>query len=236
MKTHALLRILLTTGLFLCLGLTQMIHAQTNITAFGSYGASDVQISGLGILDVLDPYIKPISQYTAGLQWERELSRHFSFATGAQYTSRGFTSRDNFNIKVIGLDLPVDARIDTRLQYVEVPLMLKYKIADGAVIPYVRAGATAGYAVSGKFQPKVNAIINWNLPAININLEDNMYNRFDISGVVGAGVSIPVSESGAIQFDINYRHSLNDMFADKITDIRIKTYGISAGIGYTMSF
>ena len=236
MTTQRLLRIKQALGLFLCTGLFQMTQAQTNITAFGSYGASDVQVSGLGILDLLDPYIKPISQYTAGLQWEREIGHHFAFLTGAQYTSRGFTARDNFSVTVFGLDIPVDAKVDTRVQYVEVPLMLKYSIGEGGITPYIKAGATSGYAVSGKFQPKVDAIITWKLPAININLENNMYNRFDVSGIVGAGVSIPTNEFGAIQFDINYRHSLNDMFVDKITDIRVKTYGFSAGIGYTIRF
>jgi hypothetical protein len=49
-------------------------------------------------------------------------------------------------------------------------------------------------------------------------------------------LKIPVGENGAIQIDANYRHSLNDMFLDNITDIRIKSHGLSAGLGYTMRF
>lgn len=219
-----------------CLGLFPLLKAQTKITAFGSYGFSDIRVTGLGILDLLDPYIKPIPQYTAGLQLEKGIGNHFGLVTGAQYTSRGFTARENFNVDLFGLDLPIDARIDTRLQYIEVPLMLKYSIGEGGVTPYVKAGGSAAYALSGKLQPKVDAIITWNLPSININLENDMYNRFDVSAIVGAGVDIPISENGSIQFDINYRHSLNDMFLDKITDIRIKSHGLSAGVGYTMRF
>ncbi|HZV71762.1 MAG TPA: porin family protein [Saprospiraceae bacterium] len=236
MTTKLELRNKLTLVLLICLGMFQMTQAQSKITAFGSYGISDIQVSGLGILDLLDPYIKPISQYTAGIQYERGIGNHFDFLTGAQYTSRGFTAKEDFNINVFGLDLPVGARIDTRLQYVEVPVMLKYSIGENGVSPYIKAGMSTAYAVSGKLQPKIDAIISWKLPAININLENDMYNRFDISGVVGAGVSIPTNENGSIQFDINYRHSLNDMFLDKITDIRIKSHGLSAGVGYTMRF
>jgi hypothetical protein len=82
----------------------------------------------------------------------------------------------------------------------------------------------------------VNAIISWNLPAININLENDMYNRWDVSALVGAGLQIPTNDIGAVNIEVNYRHSLNDMFLDNITDIRIKSHGISAGIGYTMRF
>ena len=236
MTTKQTLRNKQTLVFIFCLSLFSLAQAQTKITAFGSYGFSDIQISGLGILDLLDPYIKPIPQYTAGLQLDKGIGNHLAFVTGAQYTSRGFTARDNFNIDVFGLDLPVDARIDTRLEYIEVPAMLTYTIGNGGVTPYLKAGASAAYALSGKLQPKIDAIISWKLPAININLDNDLYNRFDVSGIVGAGVDIPTSENGSIQLDINYRHSLNDMFLDKITDIRIKSHSVSAGIGYTMRF
>lgn len=211
------------------------VNAQSKITAFGSVGTTEVGVSGLGVLDV-DPYIKPITQYTAGIQYERYLNPNLSFVTGGQYSSRGFGMKENINIDLFGLDLPVGASIETRLTYLEVPAMLKYEFGDGGVTPYVKAGASAAYAIDGKIQPKVNAIITWKLPAININLENDMYNRFDVSGLVGAGVNLPVGETGAVQFEVNYRRSLNDMFLDNITDIKIKSHGISAGLGYTMRF
>ncbi|MEP6647608.1 MAG: porin family protein, partial [Saprospiraceae bacterium] len=224
MTTKLALRNKLTMVALFSIGMFPLIQAQSKITAFGSYGISDIQVSGLGILDLLDPYIKPIAQYTAGIQYEKAVGNHIALITGAQYTSRGFTAKEDFNVHVFGLDLPIGARIDTRLQYVEVPLMLKYSIGDKGISPYIKAGASTAYAVSGKFTPKVDAIITWKLPSININLDNNMYNRFDVSAVVGAGVDIPTNETSSIQFDINYRHSLNDMFLDKITDIRIKSH------------
>jgi hypothetical protein len=60
-------------------------------------------------------------------------------------------------------------------------------------------------------------------------MENDLYNRFDISAMGSAGISIPTNDIGSIQFEINYRHSLNDMFQDNITDIRIKSNGIGAG-------
>ena len=210
--------------------------AQTGLTAFGSIGVSDIQVTGLGLLDLVDPYIKPITQYTAGIRYERDLNPNLSFVSGAQYSSRGFGLRENFNIDLFGLDLPVDARVETRINYLEVPATLKYSFGENGARPYIKAGGSAAYAISGKFQPKVDAIITWNLPSININLENDMYNRLDISAIAAAGIDLPVGENGAVQFELNYRHSLNDMFLDNITDIRIKSHGLSAGIGYTMRF
>lgn len=235
MTTFSFTRIRLTLMLAILLSSIMYINAQTKITAFGSVGITEVQVSGLGVLDV-DPYIKPITQYTAGIQYERNLNPNLSFVTGGQFSSRGFGMKENINIDLFGLDLPIGASIETRLTYLEVPALLKYEFGDGGVTPYVKAGASAAYAIDGKIQPKVNAIITWKLPAININLENDMYNRFDVSGIVGAGLNLPVGETGAVQFEVNYRHSLNDMFLDNITDIKIKSHGISAGLGYTMRF
>jgi len=236
MTTLHFTRIKLTLVLVVVMSLIQYVSAQSKITVFGSAGMTDIEVSGLGFLDIANQYIKPITQYTAGVQYERNLNQHLSFVTGAQYTSRGFGMKENLNVDLFGLDLPIGARIETRLNYLEVPAMFKYEFGEGGVTPYVKAGASAAYAIDGKIQPKVDALITWKLPAININLESDMYNRFDVSGVVGAGLNLPVSETGSIQFEVNYRHSLNDMFLDKITDIRIKSHGISAGLGYTMRF
>jgi hypothetical protein len=136
----------------------------------------------------------------------------------------------------MGLDLPIGASLETRLNYLEVPMMLKYNITEEGIRPYIKAGVSAGYALDGKITPKIDALISWKLPAIDIPLENDMYNRFDISAIAGAGVSIPVHATGSIHFEATYRQSLNDMFLDNITNIRIKSHGLAAGIGYSVRF
>ncbi|HJW28181.1 MAG TPA: porin family protein, partial [Saprospiraceae bacterium] len=199
-------------------------------------GPSNFEVNGLGVLDLIDPYMKPITQYAVGLQYEKQLSRQFSMVTGARYASRGFGLREDMNVNLFGLDLPVGARVDTRVNYAEVPLAFQYHFTEKGISPYIKVGATAAYALNGKIQPKIDAIISWKLPAIDINLNDNVYNRWDIAATAGAGISIPTNDIGSLQLEVNYRHSLNDMFLDKITDIRIKSQGFTAGIGYTMRF
>ena len=236
MTTNASLRILsATAGMFL-MNISQEALAQSSITAVASVGTTNIEMNGSGILDIADPYIKPITQYSAGLQYERALSNHFSMITGAQYSSRGFGIREHFDITVLGIDVPLGASVETRINYIEAPLMIKYNLTESGVTPYIKAGASAAYALNGKITPKVQAILNWSLPSININLDNDLYNRFDISAVAGAGVSIPTNSFGAIQLEVGYRHSLNSMLQDNIANIGIKSHGFSAGIGYTMMF
>lgn len=236
MKTNVANRIKSLMAVSAFLMMQVYVHAQNQIGISAQAGSSNIEVNGLGVLDLLDPYIKSIVQYNVGLDYERAMGSHFAVATGAHYASRGFGMREDFSVKMLGLDVPVGARVVTRLDYVEVPVTLKYYFTDHGVSPYVKAGVSTGYAIHGKIQPKVDAIISWNLPAININLDNDLYNRLDVAGVVGAGVTIPTNEVGSFQFEVNYRHSVNDMLLDKITDIRIKSNGITAGIGYTMRF
>jgi hypothetical protein len=236
MKTNSVIR---TTSLLPFLVLVIMVNplkAQHKVGVTVEAGSSNIDVNGLGILDMVAPYIKSIPQYNAGLVYEWQMDPQWSVVTGARFASRGFEMKDDVNINLLGLDLPLGARINTRLHYLEVPAVIQYHFVKKGISPYLKAGVAAGYAIEGKIQPYVNAIINWKLPAIPINLENESYNRFDISAMGGAGVSIPTNDIGSIQFEVNYRHSLNDMFQDKITDIRIKSNGISAGISYTIRF
>lgn len=209
---------------------------QSNVNVQASIGTTNVEVNGGNILDIIDPYIKPVVQYTLGMQYEKALSRYFSVITGAQYSSRGFAAKEQFEIDLFGISLPVGASLETRLDYIEIPLVAKYSFSGNQITPYVKAGASGAYAFNGKITPKVNAIIDWTLPDININLDNDLYNRFDVSAIVGAGLSFPVGNSGAIQFEAIYRQSLNDMFQDNLTNIRIKSHGLSAGIGYSYRF
>lgn len=236
MKKNVSLRLIAMTAMVLGLAPSMHLSAQTQITAHAGAGISDIEVNGLGVLDLVDPYIRSVGQYTVGLQYEKGLSPRWAVVSGAQYTSRGFAARESFNVDVFGLDIPVGASLETRLNYMEVPLMLKYNLTTEGVTPYIQAGASAAYALQGKITPRIDAFIPFELPAIHINLQNDMYNRWDISAVAGAGIRIPTNGTGAFQLEAQYRHSLNDMFLDQITDIRIKSHGVSGSIGYSVRF
>ncbi|HXR81305.1 MAG TPA: porin family protein [Saprospiraceae bacterium] len=236
MKTNTVIRTMSLLA-FLTLAINaNPLQAQNKVGVVVEAGSSNIDVNGLGILELIKPDIKSIPQYSAGLIYERQLNSQWSIVTGARYATRGFEMREDVNINLMGLDIPVGAKINTRLHYLEVPVAVQFNFTKRGISPYLKAGIAAGYAVEGKIQPYVDAIINWKLPAIPINLENDLYNRFDISAMGSAGISIPTNDIGSIQLEVNYRHSLNDMFQDNITDIRIKSNGIGGGISYTMRF
>lgn len=210
--------------------------AQSQFTVHAGAGPSNVTINGSGLLDLTDPYIKPITQYYLGVQYTKVLSKRMDVVTGVQYASRGFGAREQFNVDAFGLDLPLGASLSTRFDYLEAPVLIRYNLTGQGVRPYVETGLSAGYALSGSVTPQIHAVLDWNLPEIPLNLNQDIYNRFDLSAMIGTGVEIPLGPNGAFQIEAGYRHSLNDMFQDRITDIRIKSNGFTAGIGYTVRF
>lgn len=210
--------------------------SQSTITFHGGVGSSSVETSGMGLYELADPFIKPVIQYSFGANYERALSNHFSVLTGAQFASRGFAVRENFNVDLFGIDLPVGASVETRFNYVEVPVALKYYFTDHGVMPYVKAGGNIGYALEGKITPTIDAIIPWRLPSIPLNLENDLYNRIDIALEAGAGVNIPINTNSAIQFEMSYRHGLSDMLHEPVLNLDIQSHGFTAGVGFTMNF
>lgn len=236
MKKKQLFRSLFA-GIFLlgnCMAVN--ILAQDQLGVHGGIGSANVEVNGLGLLDIAEDYIIPVTQYHIGLRYEKALSSNFALVTGAQYASRGFATGEHILIPVMGLDIPIGARMETRLQYMEAPVMIQYNMTSGGIQPYVQAGISAAYALEGKIIPRIDALISWRLPDIDINLNNDLFNRWDLSALAGAGVHIPVNGTSAVNLQVSYRHSLNDMFLNKITDIQIKSHGYSVGVGYSIRF
>ncbi len=236
MKAHSLFLMYVAALISLLFAPVSLVKGQSTMLIHADAGTSSVRTSGIGLYELANPYLKPVFQYTFGVDYERALSNHFSVLTGAQFASRGFAAREHFNIDVLGIDLPVGASVETRLNYIEVPLAMKYYFTNHGVMPYVRAGGSVGYAVEGKITPTVDAIIPWRLPSIPLNLENDLYNRVDLALQAGAGVSIPVNSTSALQFEVNYRHGLSDMLHEPILNLDIRSYGFTAGIGFTINF
>lgn len=236
MKTHVCTSGYGVGAFMICLLTHTDIHAQSDLTIQAAAGGGQVMLQNAGVLDIADPYIKSIPQYTVGVSYEKALSNHFSMLAGVQFASRGFGVREEFGIDLFGVDIPVSASIETRLHYLEVPLAVKYYLRDHGVMPYVSAGINTAYAVSGKINPKAEVIIPWSLPSIPLDLNDDIYQRYEVSATAGTGVVVPVSESGAFHFSVSYRHGLSDMLNDPVTDFTIRSNGFTAGVGYTFIF
>jgi hypothetical protein len=186
-------------------------------------------------IDAINNAPKSYTSFLLGGTAEIQINQYFSFQPELQYVRRGFTINEGTSFNVIGFDIPVGAKATTSINYIETPLLAKAKIGNGTTNFYGVAGPSIGYATSAKIQPKVTLLIDFNLPEVDIDLSNNIYNRTEVSGVIGAGVEHNV-QTGKLFADVRYSHSFTNIINDPIIDVSVKNSGVQLSVGYAYQF
>lgn len=215
----------------LVLSSIQLINAQVSLGLKAGLAHSDVSA---------DLYIDAVSSapqgYTSGL-WgitaEVPLHTNVSVMTEVLSTRKGFVVEESTSFGVLGIDIPVGGRVTTSIHYVETPLLLKANIGSPTIQGYGVLGTSVGYATAATLRPTATLLIDFNLPEVDINLSNSMYNRWNAAAVVGAGGQATVGP-GKIFADVRYQHGLTDMVNSTVElDLRNTGFQITAGYAYT---
>lgn len=186
-------------------------------------------------IDAINEAPESFTSFLLGVSSEVPLSRSFSFQPELQFIKRGFSVSQATSVDALGVTLPIGARANTTVNYIDLPLLVKGKIGMGATRFYGVIGPSVGYAVSARVQPQVTLLFDFNLPAINIDLSDAQYRRTDIAAVFGAGAEHNVG-SGKLFADVRYQHSFNSMIDNTLVDVQFKNSGAQIAFGYAHSF
>lgn len=198
-------------------------------------GGNINNVSVPALLDVLISDFQYMPGVNVGLTGEYDFSNHFSLVSEVIYQEKGFRIRENMNFDLLNIDIPLGVRIDTRVRYIDVPVMAKYAFGNGAVRAYIAGGPQVSYAMNGRIKTRADLLFDFNVTNIPINFSAVNYRRFDVAGVVAAGVDIPAG-NGKVFFDARYSHGLNDSFKLPVIDLNIRNHGFGFGIGYKMAF
>jgi hypothetical protein len=209
------------------------LNAQWTFNPSAGIQINDTKVNGAG------NFINGIPQSMIGLYvnlgsdyW---ISESLALSTGIGYNQKGFGLREGFDLNLFGLDIPLGVKANTKLHYMSVPLMGKVKLGNTNTRFIITGGAEVGYAVSAEIQPKATLLIDFNLPKQKINLDNNIYNRWDVSAKAGIGIEQQLGQ-GALSFNAAYMHSLTNVLDNPIIDVRIKPYSLQLGFGYTYNF
>lgn len=186
-------------------------------------------------IDALNNAPKSYTSFLVGASAEIQINKHFSFQPELQYIRRGFTVNEGTSFNMIGIDIPVGAKATTSINYIEAPLLAKAKIGNGVTNFYGIVGPSIGYATSAKIQPKVTFLVDFNLPEANLNLDSDIYNRTELSGIIGAGIEHNI-QTGKLFADVRYNHSFTNIINDPIVDISVKNSSVQLAVGYAYIF
>jgi opacity protein-like surface antigen len=188
-----------------------------------------------GIIPELTPDTRFREGFTAGLYYNIPLMNGFSFAPGINYTQKGFVVDEGFDVDLLGMNIPLGVKVDTRLDFVEVPLLFRYNMPKGLANFYLEGGPTVGYALEGVARTKARTIIDINVNTTHLDLSKDLYNRLELSGQVGAGVEVQAG-SGMLFTNVRYQRGFSDMIDNPTIDISMKNSSFNFGVGYVFRF
>lgn len=118
-----------------------------------------------------------------------------------------------------------------RLNYIDLPVLAKYKFGNEGVRAFVAAGPSLGYAISG------SSTINGEREKFEEE-EWEGFRRTNLGAVFAGGIGLGMPSGGTVFLDLRYFFDLSD-FVDEDTDgnffegdVKGRNKGIALSIGY----
>ena len=225
---------LLTTIVIVTI-ITGVNFAQTTVNLITGINSASTDINS-SLTEVVD--VQPIKNLTIGLKVDQRLDRHLSVTTGIISKSKGFQIQQSTGIDLLGMDLPIGAKVVNQIKYIEVPLLLTYNIKPvSGIEPYVSLGPSLSYARSGTINTKVQAaIFDVNVTSTPLVLTSDDYNRTQVVGNAVAGLKLPYGRGHWVA-EVGYSRSFTELVSD---NFRVDAGGIHTdwnfSVGYGISF
>ncbi|MEM1357653.1 MAG: outer membrane beta-barrel protein [Bacteroidota bacterium] len=187
------------------------LSAQTTIGLKVLAGASSLTSSA----DALPANIgrhKSVNGTTFGVVVERNLGYHISLRSGFQQSQRGLTLQQGSVPKLLGAAVPRDYEAQIRMNYLEVPLALKFRlpVAEGQVELYGWGGATAGYALAGSIRSRSATSMNFQLTTAKLDMANYAFPRFHLGYTGGLGFGLNLGETLQFRLEAEYNRSARD--------------------------
>ncbi len=216
------------------IGMSVMAHAQYAVGAKIGVNLADTKVGGFA--DDFLPKQQVYAGYTVGIMGEVPLNNGFAFRPEINFTQKGFiTDIKVYDADIFGIKTNLGAKAKTRYHYVDVPLLFKYSKGNELVKAYLLAGPTIGYAVDGYVRPVANLILQINLPKINLPLDSDIYQRFELALTLGAGGEVKAGH-GKIFADVRYNAGITDMLQNTLIDVTSRNKGFAITGGYAYVF
>lgn len=209
--------------------------AQIDVTFTTGIHSSTTTSEG-GLPDMLD--LQPIQKITAGIQFEKMLGNKLSIKTGANFRKKGFKIDESIGTEILGMNLAVGAMVSTEIQYIDIPLELKFNFKSNSIIqPYFSAGPVLSYARKGEIKSIARAaIFDINVNSTPLQLSSADYNRLQVLGQINTGIKLPYG-SGHWIAEAAYTKSFTNLVSDDyLVAAGGKHNGWSLNIGYGLRF
>lgn len=127
----------------------------------------------------------------------------------------------------MGIDIPVNGRLNFKANYVEVPVLAKFHLGDKeAAHSYLAIGPSVAYMADAKMRLRVLEIF-----PVNINVNDNFLKPFELSGVVAAGFEVPLAGKVSAFTEARYIHGFSRTLDTPLVQLPVRSRTFSGGAG-----
>lgn len=198
-------------------------------------GANFANADLSGITPSLIPTTRTLTGFTTGINMSYAITDNLSVQPEINFVQRGFKVQEGFNLDIANIPIPLGVTVYTRVNYLEIPLQLKYKFTDGPVQPYIIGGPSLAYATSGTIQEVANVLIDINIGTQDINLGNSNFTRWEAGGRLGAGIAFN-TVLGQLQIEGTYYHGFTDFFKDPIINVHAYNRGFTLQAGWAINF
>jgi len=159
------------------------------------------------------------------------LSDVVSFRPEIAYVQKGFLVKQGTELNIGGFALPIGARIAYQSQYLEVPLLLKVNLTQGAVQPYFIAGPSVGYAMDGRVRTRATALITTRPFDVDVDYGGAL-NRWDIGATGGLGLAMDAGP-GKFFIEGRYTYGFSRQIQVPVVNVNIRNQGVALSLGYS---
>ncbi len=133
-------------------------------------------------------------------------------------------SLDYFDPVKLGLE-GFDAEISQSFEYIEIPLLVSYKLVDRVIDFHLLGGVSTNLLVGN------NAFAEFDGQSINLGKTDDIY-KFNYSSVVGFGIEYGFSDQLSFSIEPTFKYYLNSFSSGTRLHVHPFSIGLFSGISY----
>lgn len=214
----------ITVGLFL---LAISSFAQNSIGVRGAFSSSNV--TKFDLIENITPEFRLLPAASGAFFLEIPINPKFSIQPELVYIQKGFKISEGLRAgqEVLGVNIPINGQVNFRTNYIEIPVLAKIHLGDKqSTHGYLMLGPSVGYMAGADMRIRV-----LNILPINSNLSNDLFQRFELSGIFAAGFEVPVSEKVTAFAEARYQHGFSRILDTPVVQLDVRNRTIGGGMG-----
>ena len=224
----------LKNGCLIAFFLVFGLSAQAQVLLGARGGATLSKTTGNGFIENFTGQLNYIVSGNAAIFLKIPLARGLSFRPELGYVQSGAGVNLGTSLRVVGVDMPIGGSVRQRMTYVQAPLLLEYEFGQpqSAVKPYLIAGPAVGYLADNKLVSRANLLLFRTQP-VRVDVGLGMFNRLEVSGVVGGGLSFDVGAS-KLFVEGRYQRGFTRVYDLPVVQLPVHNQSFSVLVGFAV--